>query len=315
MPAERQPLFNGNGGAAGRHWTADPSAHAFDCGLWVFPSHDQDNSNGVFDMIDYYAYELKTDGSWKEHGPIVALSKVSWAKEFAWAPDAAYKNGKYYFYFPAKNNSGIFQIGVAVADSPGGPYDIQSQPIDGSFSIDPTVFIDDDGSAYMAFGGKWGGQLECYATDSYNQGDCNPNDGSDGGSMDGTPRIAKLTDDMLQFDGGVKRIQISGGTAFFEGPWLHKYNDTYYLSYSTGPDHRILYATSNNVLGPYQYKGVVLPNMNKGWTTHHSIIEFQGKWYLFYHDDSCTGDDKMRCVKYTELTYGGDGSINTVNNY
>ncbi|MBN2718911.1 MAG: family 43 glycosylhydrolase [Deltaproteobacteria bacterium] len=304
MPPEKTRLIDGK-------YTADPSAHAFDCGLYFFPSHDQDNANG-FDMVDYFVYALQTDGSFREY-PILHINDVAWAKQYAWAPDAAYKNGKYYFYFPAKASDGIFHMGVAIADNPEGPYTPEQQPIADSFSIDPVVFVDDDGAAYMVFGGNQGGQLECYVSGVYKEADCAGDNGDQSNVPWQNPWIAKFKDSMVAFDGKPQQLQLSGGETFFEGAWLHKYNGTYYLSYSTGPSRNVIYATSDNPMGPYAHKGTVLPNgsaSDLGWTTHHSIVEFQGRWYLFYHDATCSGGNTTkRCVRYQTLTYAADGSI------
>ncbi|MBN2525851.1 MAG: family 43 glycosylhydrolase [Deltaproteobacteria bacterium] len=309
MPPERTRLIDGQ-------FTADPSAHAFDCGLYFFPSHDQDNASG-FNMIDYHVFSLQENGAFRDHGVILSLDDVPWAKQYAWAPDAAYKNGKYYFYFPAKDNGGIFHMGVAVADRPEGPYKAEAEPIPNSFSIDPTVFVDDDGTGYMVFGGNQGGQLECYVSGSYKESDCTGDNGGQSSVPWQNPWIAKFKDNMIEFDGAPKQLVLTGGETFFEGAWLHKYNDTYYLSYSTGPSRNVIYATSSSAMGPYTHKGTVLPDdasqSNLGWTTHHSIVAFQGKWYLFYHDSQCSsGNTTQRCVKYAELTYKANGDINPV---
>jgi beta-xylosidase len=210
-----------------------------------------------------------------------------------------------------------------VADDPAGPYEIQPEQIAGSYSIDPAVFVDDDGSAYMVFGGIWGGQLECYGVEgnTYDPGTCQPESG-EGASTDGgwKPRIAKMADNMLEFDGSPQAIDIQNNpVVFFEGSWIHKHNDMYYLSWSTGPTHEIHYGTASSPMGPYTYGGRVFPDHGIGWTTHHSIIEFQGKWYLFYHDSSCavpnnaSNSTAQRCVKYAELTYNDEsGGINQV---
>jgi beta-xylosidase len=246
---------------------------------------------------------------------------VEWAREYAWAPDAAYKNGKYYFYFPAKDDKGVFHVGVAVSDTPTGPWDVQQTPIPNSLSIDPTVFVDDDGAAYIVMGGNQGGQLECYVSGSYNQSDCAGDNGDLSDVPYQNPWIAKFKDNMIEFDGEPQplQLQLSGGEMFFEGAWLHKYNNTYYLSYSTGQSRNIVYATSDSPMGPYTYQGMVLPddgdpNTDLGWTTHHSIVQFQDKWYLFYHDSTCSlnNDTTRRCVRYQTLTYRADGSINPV---
>lgn len=305
MPQEKTRLVQGQ-------YTADPSAHVFDCKLYFYPSHDQDNANG-FNMIDYHAFSLGTDGNFKDEGRILQLADVPWATEYAWAPDAAYKNGKYYFYFPAKDSGGIFRIGVATADTPIGPFSAEQTPIPGSFSIDQTVFIDDDGKAYMYFGGQWGGQLECYNSGSYKASDCSDDNGS-GGSGDGKPRVVAMGEDMKSFSGAVQEVSLTGGAArFFEGAWMHKYNDKYYFSYSDGPNHQLHYAMGDSPTGPFTYQGVLLPDHGAGWTTHHSIVEFQDNWYLFYHDSSCSGNaTNKRCVKYASLSYKTDGTINAI---
>jgi len=193
-----------------------------------------------------------------------------------------------------------------------------AEPIKGSYSMDPAVFNDDDGKSYMVFGGLWGGQLENWASGSY---DANALKQSPEEKAFG-PRIALLDETMTEFAGDVREIEILGETGnpllagqedkrFFEGSWIHKYNGTYYLSYSTGSTHYLVYATSDKPTGPYTYRGRILEPV-RGWTTHHSIVEYKGKWYLFYHDASLSGLDHLRCVKTAELTYGKDGSINPI---
>jgi beta-xylosidase len=236
-----------------------------------------------------------------------------------WAPDAAFKNNTYYLYFPARDHEGIFRIGVAISKSPAGPFTPQAEFIPGSFSIDPCVFIDDDGQAYMYFGGLWGGQLEKWQT-----GNFDPTGEEPGGTEPALgPRVAKLSPDMLSFDGSIEEVSITDeegqpllagdhARRFFEASWLHKYNGTYYLSYSTGDTHFIAYATSQNPTGPFVFRGYIL-NPVVGWTTHHSIVEFQGKWYLFYHDSSLSGGvSNKRSVKVAELIYNADGTIQTI---
>lgn len=305
MPPERTRLIQGQ-------FTADPSARVFDCKLYLYPSHDQDNASG-FNMVDYHVFSLGDNGAFVDEGVILHLDDVPWASQYAWAPDAAFKDGIYFFYFPAKDSQGVFRIGVATAVAPTGPFTAEATPITGSFSIDPTVFTDDDGESYMYFGGQWGGQLECYNGGSYNAGNCATDNGA-GGSGDGKPRVARLGADMKSFDGGVQEVTLSGGAArFFEGSWVHKYDGKYYFSYSDGPEHRLHYAIGDSPMGPFAYEGILLPNHNSGWTTHHSVVEFEGQWYLFYHDSACSGGTtEKRCVKYASLTHNQDGTINTV---
>ena len=307
-------------------YTADPSAHVFEGKVYIYPSHDLDHDNPdtdtgeQYDMVDYHAFSMKDMTSEViDHGEILHVDDVPWAEQQMWAPDAAFKNGTYYFYFPAKDDEGIFRIGVATSQSPAGPFTAQPKPIPGSFSIDPCSFIDDDGQAYLYFGGLWGGQLEKWASGSFEE------QGVQLAAADPAlgPRVARLTSDMLHFDGAVEEINITdengqpllaGDTArrYFEGPWVHKYHGTYYLSYSTGDTHFIAYATSKSPTGPFVFRGYILTPVI-GWTTHHSIVEVEGKWYLFYHDSSLSGGaSNKRCVKVTELFYDKDGTIQTI---
>lgn len=310
-------------------YTADPSAHVFDGKLFIYPSHDLDhemveNDNGdQYDMEDYHILSLDDFNSpCVDHGEALHVKDVPWAKQQMWAPDAAYKNNTYYLYFPAKDKNGVFRIGVATSPRPEGPFKAEKNYIPGSFSIDPAVFIDDDQKSYIYFGGIWGGQLEKWRTGTYDpdaQGPA-PNEPAVG------PRVAELSDDMLSFRESPQEILIvdekgdpilagDEDRRYFEGPWMHKYNGYYYLSYSTGTTHYLVYAISKNPKGPFVFKGRIL-NPVIGWTTHHSIVEFRGKWYLFYHDSSLSGGaSNKRCVKYTELHYNADGTIRTIDPY
>jgi hypothetical protein len=306
-------------------YTADPSAHVFDGKLYVYPSHDiktdkkYRGDGDQYDMVDYHVLSLASpDAVAVDNGIALDVKDVPWASQQMWAPDAAFKDVTYFLYFPAKDKEGIFRIGVATSKSPTGPFAAKAEPIKGSFSMDPAVFTDDDGKSYMVFGGLWGGQLESWATGSYDPNALkqSPEEKAFG------PRIALLDDTMTEFAGDVQEITILGETGkallagqedkrFFEGSWLHKYNGTYYLSYSTGSTHYLVYATSDKPMGPYTCRGRILEPV-RGWTTHHSIVEYKGKWYLFYHDASLSGLDHLRCVKTAELTYGKDGSINPI---
>lgn len=304
-------------------YTADPSANVFNGKLYIYPSHDRDiemesNDNGdQYDMNDYHVFEMDDmNQSPKDLGLALHLDDVPWASKQLWAPDAATKNGKFYFYFPGRDKDGIFRIGVAVGANPGGPFKAQKDYIKGSFSIDPCVFTDDDGSTYMGFGGIWGGQLDKWVSGSFD-----PNGKEPEGNVPAVcPKIARLSDDMLEFaekprdlvivDEAGKPLQANDhDRRYFEGPWLHKYNGTYYFSYSTGDTHRLVYATSKTIYGPYTYRGMFLPPV-LGWTTHHSIVEYKGQWYLFYHDcELSKGINHKRCVKFCKLSYNADGSI------
>jgi hypothetical protein len=306
-------------------FTADPAAHVFENRLYVYTSHDLNHYNtetmagDQFDMEDYHVLAFEDMNSLPvDLGEILHVKDVPWAEKQMWAPDAAFKDGTYYLYFPAKDPDGIFHIGVATSPSPGGPFVAEEDPIPGSFSIDPAVFVDDDGQAYMYFGGLWGGQLEKWRSGIYDPAGVEPGIGENALG----PRVAKLSADMLSFDGPVAEVIIldedgqplsadDHARRFFEAPWLHKYKGTYYLSYSTGDTHYIAYATSDDPLGPFVFTGYILTPV-PGWTTHISIVEFQGAWYLFYHDNSLSGVDYKRCVKVARLVYNEDGTIQTI---
>ncbi len=257
-----------------------------------------------------------------DHGQVLHLKDVPWASRQMWAPDAACKNGTYYLYFPARDKQGIFRIGVAASDRPYGPFTPEPQPIPGSFSIDPAVYMDDDGQAYMYFGGLRGGQLERWRTGEYQAHAREPH----GAAPALGPRVARLTPDMKGLEGAAQEIAILDESGlplraddldrrYFEGPWMHKFRGRYYLSYSTGDTRYLVYAIADNPRGPFTYQGRIL-NPVVGWTTHHSIVEFQGTWYLFYHGSSFSGGaSHKRCIKYMELNYNSDGTIQTHDPY
>jgi len=316
-------------------YTADPSAHVFEGKIYVYPSHDiergvpEDDFGGHFCMEDYHVLSMNNpaDDKATDHGIALHVKDVPWADMQMWAPDAAYKNDTYYLYFPAKSKDGAFRIGVATSKSPAGPFKAQPEAIKGSFSIDPCSFIDDDGNAYLYFGGIWGGQLQRWQTGKFIADVKSPYDLE---PTDNVPalcaKVARLSDNMLEFAESPKDVVIldengkpllagDHNRRFFEASWMHKYNGKYYFSYSTGDTHLICYAIGDNPYGPFTYKGVVL-NPVIGWTNHHSIAEFKGKWYLFYHDSSLSeGQTHLRCVKCVELKYRPDGTIETINAY
>lgn len=310
-------------------YTADPSAHVFNGQLYIYPSHDLDTGvtttgeGDKFDMKDYrvFSYDPATNAT-TDHGEALNLKDVPWAKSQLWAPDAAEKDGKFFLYFPAKNKDGVFQMGVATSDSPTGPFKAEPEPIKGSFSIDPAVFNDDDGSHYMYFGGIWGGQLQKYRNNEYNEKYEEPKDQEPALA----PRVARLTDDMKEFaeapreviildEEGKQLLACDYSRRFFEASWMHKHKGTYYFSYSTGNTHFLCYATGDNPYGPFTYRGRIL-NPVIGWTSHHSICDYEGKTYLFYHDSVLSeGITHLRSVKMTEITYREDGSIVTIDPY
>lgn len=253
-------------------YTADPSAHVFNGKIYVYPSHDiesnvpQDDEGGHFDMKDYHVLTMEhVGGPVTDHGVALDIKDIPWAGRQLWAPDAAFANGKYYLYFPAKDKSDVFRIGVATSTNPAGPFKAEPQPITGSFSIDPAVFVDDDGKSYMYFGGIWGGQLQRWATGKY-EADGSKTDLKQDDAPAIAPRVALLKKDMLGFDGAVKEIAILDENGnpllgkdhdrrFFEASWIHKYNGKYYFSYSTGDTHYICYAIGDKSAGTVHLPG------------------------------------------------------------
>jgi hypothetical protein len=304
-------------------YTADPSARVFKERLYLYPSHDLDSAipdndlGDQYDMRDYHVFSMeKVGGPIIDHGVVLDLAGVPWAEKQLWAPDAAERDGRYYLYFPARDRAGLFRIGVATSDRPCGPFVAEPEPIPGSYSIDPCCFVDSDRQAYLIFGGIWGGQLQKWPGNRYDpEGEEPPPHKS--AIM---PRIAKLATDMKTFAGPVEELQILDASGlplrsgdhdrrYFEGPWMHRHGNTYYLSYSTGNTHFLVYATSDQPMGPFVYAGKLLDPVI-GWTTHHSIVQFNGRWYLFYHDASLSGGrSHLRCVKVTEIVHEANGSI------
>ncbi len=305
---------------------ADPSANVFNGKLYIYPSHDWDSGaafdddGGHFEMKDYHVLSLDDveNGEVTDHGVILALEDIPWAGRQLWDNDVVEKDGKYYLIFSAKDKNDVFHLGVAVADRPEGPFKAQPDPIRGSYSIDPCVFKDDDGSVYTYFGGLWGGQLQRYKENKAMGKEYLPE-----GDENALPsRVAKMTDDMLQFaeeprpvliiDDNGKPLRADDPHRFFEASWMHKVNGKYYFSYSTGDSHLLCYAVGDNPYGPFTYKGVILEPV-VGWTTHHSIVEYKGKWYLFHHDCvPSNGVTWLRSVKVMELDMDSDGNIKTM---
>lgn len=279
-------------------YSADPSARVFGDRIYVFPSHDIFATEGKgrpgwFCMEDYHVFSSANLTDWVDHGMIVTQNKVPWVKPDSysmWAPDCIYRNGKYYFYFPTAAKDTIahgrgFSIGVAVADKPEGPYIPQATPIKGVKGIDPNVFIDKDGQAYL----YW---------------------------SQGNIFGAKLKENMLELDGGVKTLGELPGKGLKEGPYLFERNGIYYLTYPHVENkiERLEYAIGDNPLGPFKVTGVIMDESPTGcWTNHHSILPFKGQWYLFYHhNDYSPAFDKARSIRADSLFFNSDGTIRKV---
>lgn len=308
-------------------YTADPAVHVFNGKLYIYPSHDvesgiPENDNGDhFDMRDYHVFSMDdVEGEVTDHGVVLDVKDIPWAGRQLWDCDCAYRDGNYYLYFPLKDQTDIFRIGVAISDKPEGPFIPEEAPIKGSYSIDPCVFKDEDGSHYMYFGGLWGGQLQRYRNNKAIECGQEP----DNNEPALPSRVVKLSNNMLEFAEKPRELIIldergdvipagNHDHRFFEASWMHRYEGKYYFSYSTGNTHKLCYAIGDNPYGPFTYQGVILTPV-VGWTTHHSIAKFKGKWYLFYHDSVPSGGKTwLRSMKVVELEYDDNGSIKTIN--
>ncbi|MXP26257.1 family 43 glycosylhydrolase [Altererythrobacter indicus] len=309
-------------------FTADPSAHVFDGKLYIYPSHDidagipDDDLGNQYAMRDYRVLEMDKPGGKVTIGPVALdVDDVPWAEKSMWAPDAAYKNGTYYLYFPAKDKDGVFHIGVATSKDPMGPFKADPEPIAGSYSIDPAVFTDTDNESYMYFGGIWGGQLQRWHTGKYDEsaGETDLKQDDKPALM---PKVAKMSADMKSFASPPQDVEILdqngkpvlGGDhekRFFEAAWMYKRNGKYYFTYSTGDTHFLNYAIGDSPMGPFTYAGHILKPV-QGWTSHHSIVDWDGKTWLFYHDTQLSGKNHLRNVKMTELTFNPDGTIQEI---
>ena len=309
-------------------YTADPSAHVFNGKIYVYPSHDidsgipDDDLGSQYAMRDYRVLSMDRPGGPVTIHPVgIDVGQIPWASKQTWAPDAAYKNGTYYLYMPARDKQGVFRIGVATSKSPTGPFKAEPLPIRGSFSIDPAVFSDTDGESYMYFGGIWGGQLQRWANGRFdaNAGDTDLKQ-DDKPAL--APKVARMSADMKQFAEAPRDVQIVdeagkpilGGDherRFFEASWMFKRSGKYYFTYSTGDTHFLAYAIGDNPYGPFRYTGHIMTPV-QGWTTHHSIIEFKNRWWLFYHDTQLSNRNNLRSAKMTEMTFRPDGTINPI---
>lgn len=309
-------------------YMADPSVHIFNGKIYIYPSHDWEcenveNDNGdQYVMKDYHVLSIDGDpmtGTVTDHGKVLGLEDIPWAGRQLWDCDVAEKDGKYYMYFPMKDRNDVFHWGCAIADRPEGPFIPQPDPMRGSYSIDMCVFHDDaDDEYYVYFGGLWGGQLQRYKDNIHLEAPYLPE-----GDVPALPsRVVKLSKDMLQYgeeprpivilDENGEPLKANNPHRFFEASWVHKYNGKYYFSYSTGDSHLLCYAIGDNPYGPFTYQGVILTPV-VGWTTHHCIIEYQGKWYLFHHDSVPSGGKSwLRSLKVCELKYDENGKIQTI---
>ncbi len=287
-------------------FSADPSALVVGDRVFVYPSHDikapaDFARKDWFCMEDYHVFSSSNLTDWTDHGMIVSQYTTPWVNSTSysmWAPDCKqHKNGKFYFYFPAgakpqpaqegqRMRGGGNRVGVAIADNPEGPYTPQATPIEGVGGIDPCIFVDDDGQAYLVMPGI---------------------------------TITKLNEDWLSVSTDPNdrhRVEGVPTKGLVEGPYLFKHNGKYYMTFpwARNVEEVLAYCMADNIFGPYKFMGVFFEeHVEKCWTNHHSIIDFKGQTYLFYHHDDYSPDfDKNRAVCADSIFFEEDGSIRMV---
>ncbi len=283
-------------------YTADPAPLVHNDTVWLFTGHDEDSSTW-FTMKDWRCYSSTDMVNWTDHGSPLSLKTFSWAVKDAWAGQCIFRNGKFYWYVPMNAKGQGMSIGVAVSDRPNGPFvDAIGKPLvhSGHGDIDPTVFIDDDGQAYLYWGNPY-------------------------------LKYVRLNQDMISYSGDVVTVQLTKEgfnvrykdadkrpSAYEEGPWLYKRNGLYYLLYPAGgvPEH-IAYSTSQSPTGPWQYRDTIMRVIQKGgaFTNHPGIIDYKGRSYFFYHNGALPGGGGFtRSVAVEEFTYKEDGTIPRITN-
>ena len=295
-------------------YTADPAPLVVDDTLYVYTSHDEDGSDWYV-MNDWKCYSTKDMVNWTDHGTVFSLKGLSWAKSDAWAAQCVARNGKYYLYVPVTSNEGKTVVGVAVADSPAGPFkDPIGEPLvsTGLGDIDPTVFVDDDGQAYL----YWGNPNLYYV--KLNE-DMVSYDKSDAVTNTGIPGVTKVELTPEGFGTPREPDRETQGvirkTSYEEAPWFYKRGDKYYMIYAANMPEDLAYATSSSPTGPWTYGGTVMKtDGTESFTNHPGIVDFQGKSYLFYHTGKLSGGGGFtRSVAVEEFSYNKDGSIPLIN--
>ena len=279
-------------------YTADPAPLVVGDTLYLYTGHDEDKST-YFTMKNWHVFSTKDMVNWTHLGSPLGIQSFDWVKDSAWAGQAIERDGKFYWYVPMEQKTGGMAVGVAVGDSPLGPFkDALGKPLvfDKFGDIDPTVFIDRDGQAYLAWG--------------------NP-----------TYKFVRLNRDMVSYDTSVgdhglfrgpmtvaafgKRSDTKRDTAYEEGPWFYRRGDRYYLFYAGGPvPEHLAYATGQSPAGPWTYGGVIMPTQGESFTNHPGVVDYKGKTYLFYHNGALPGGSGFtRSVCVDELKFNADGSI------
>lgn len=275
-------------------YTADPAPLVYNDRVYLFTGHDEDNSTG-YNMREWRLFSSADMANWQHHRSPMDLTTFSWANANAWAGQVISRNDQFYFYVPMSNNAtGVMAVGVGVSDNITGPYvDAIGGPLVENAEIDPTVYIDDDGQAYMYWGnpGLW---------------------------------YVKLNEDMTTYSGDITEVELTTEgfgarddddsdrlTTFEEGPWFYKRDDIYYMIYAANCcSEDIRYSTSSNATGPWTYEGVIMPSEGNSSTNHPGIIDFNNSSYLFYHTGALPGGSSYtRSVAVESFAYNADGTI------
>ena len=301
-------MVTGTNPIISNQFAADPTARVFNGKIYMFPSHDippviiRPDGTKWFSMADYHVFSSEDLTTWTDHGKIVDQKDVPWGNPTAysmWAPDCFEKDGKYYFYFPNASKQGGFAVGVAIADNPEGPYEIQPEPIKGINGIDPCVLKASDGNHYIFWGN---GRCAKLADNMLELAEDNPK------------TVMKWRDRELEMVGVNCLEGLPSRQA--EGPFAFEYNGNYYLTYPYVRNNTevIGYAMSKNPMGPYEYKGIIMAEHENGcWTNHHSIVNYKGQWYFFYHHNAYSPHfDKNRSAQIEKLYFNEDGTIQEI---
>jgi len=281
-------------------YTADPAPMVWNDTLYVYTSHDAPGSTW-FTMPDWRCYATRDMVNYTDLGPVMAATDFAWGEvNTAWAAQCIERNGKFYFYVTVTRAAGGGRcIGVGVADSPAGPFvDAIGAPLCGPNwdYIDPTVFIDDDGQAYLYFGNP-----QLY--------------------------FVRLNEDMISYTGRITKVPMTTGafgirpggderhqTLYEEEPWFTRRNGKYYMLYAaSGVPENICYSTSTGPTGPWQFEGLIMPTEGGSFTNHCGVMDYKGHSYFFYHNGQLPGGGGFtRSVSVEEFTYGADGAIPTM---
>jgi beta-xylosidase len=274
-------------------YTGDPAALVYKDKVYLYAGHDEaPNDFNFYKMNEWLVYSSSDMVNWQEHPVPLKVTDFAWAKSDAWAAQVIERNGKFYWYVTVEHGTIPGKsIGVAVSDSPTGPFkdalgkaivtnDMTTKTSISWDDIDPTVIIDDDGQAYLF----WGNTVCHYA---------------------------KLKANMVELDGPIQIVTLPN---FTEAPWIHKKNDWYYLSYAYQFPEKIAYAMSKSINGPWEYKGILNEIAGNSNTNHQSIIEFKGKDYFIYHNGAAqpNGGSFRRSVCVDRLYYNEDGTLKRV---